>query len=41
MSAEILRTSKATTRFQDFMKSTKILLDRILKQYLVINNFGI
>ena len=32
MSAEILWISKTTTKFQDFIKSAKILIGRIIKQ---------
>ena len=32
MSAEILRVCKALTKFHDFMKSAKILIDKIIKQ---------
>ena len=38
MSAEILRICNATTSFQDFLKSSKILITRIKKQGGVINH---
>ena len=38
MSAEILRFSKAITKFQDFIKFTKILIGRITKQGDPINH---
>ena len=37
MSAEILRIGKVTTKSQDFIKSTKIIIGRITKQWGLIN----
>ena len=38
MSAEILRICKRTTKFQDFIKSSEILIGRIMKQKGLINH---
>ena len=38
ISAEIFRICKATTKFQDFIKSAKILIGRIRKQKGLINH---
>ena len=36
--AEILQICKATTKFQDFIKSAKVLIGRIMKQGGLINH---
>ena len=38
ISTEILETCKAITKFQDFMRSTKVLIGRIIKQGGLINH---
>ena len=38
MSAKILQICKTTSKFQDFTKSTEILIERIIKQTGLINH---